>query len=130
MEICGPKAVDGLWTWVFPSFEGCFRIYSHNNYLELLFGCGIIGTALYYLGYIYVLFGHIKLYLKKQIDSKPYIAIIIVQIFLEYAYVSYFERTNILFIILCWAKLELLKNEMKKGVENNEQAKAVAEKSI
>lgn len=105
----------------FQVLKGAYKTYSHNNYLELLFGCGIIGTVLYYLGYIYVLFGHIKLYLKKYVDSKPFIALITVQMFLEYAFVSYFERKSILFIILGWALLEVAKQKVKREETENEK---------
>ncbi len=115
----------------FSVLKGSFGVYSHNNYLELLFSCGIIGTALYYLGYLYVLFGHLKLYLKhKYIDSKPYIILTIVQMFLEYAYVSYFERTNILFVIISLGALQLAKSKIHSEGRNDEKIKEIAEESI
>lgn len=115
----------------FSVLKGAYGVYSHNNYLELLFGCGIVGTAFYYLGYLYVVLGHLKLYLKhKIIDSKPYIILMIIQIFLEYAYVSYFERKSILFVVLSLAALQLLKSKIQSEVKENEQIDEAIEESV
>lgn len=106
----------------FGLMKGTHGLYSHNNYLELMFGCGIIGTALYYLGYLYILFGHLKLYIKHKImDSKPYIVLMITRMFLEYAYVSYFERTSILFVVISLAALQISKSKIQSEVNKNEQ---------
>lgn len=115
----------------FSVMKGSFGLYSHNNYLELMFGCGLIGTVLYYLGYAYILFGHLKLYLVNKVeDSKPYIIIMIIRIFLEYAYVSYFERTSILFVVISLAALHISKIKLKNGVRENEKIKESTEKSV
>ena len=75
--------------------------YSHNNYIELLFGGGIIALALYYSGVIHLL---IKLLKKLRKDmSVPYLlAIIISKLSIEYYYVSSYERIDayILAIVL------------------------------
>jgi len=106
----------------FGLMKGTYGLYSHNNYLELMFGCGLIGTALYYLGYLYVLIGHLKLYYKhKVMDSKPYIVLMITRMFLEYAYVSYFERIIILFVVISLAALQISKSKIQSEVNKNEQ---------
>lgn len=118
----------------FRMLKGAYGTYSHNNYLELMFGCGLIGTLLYYLGYLYILFGHLKLYFKHKImDAKPYIILMVIQIFLEYAIVTYFERTGILVVVLSLAAMQLLKSKIdvdKEIEENAKGAKKVDKKSI
>ncbi len=114
----------------FRELRGAYGTYSHNNYVELLFGCGIIGTALYYLGYLYILFGHIILLLKHKIeDSKPFIVIIVSQIILEYTVVSYFQRQNIVFIAIGLAALQLFKAKVKGRLKEDESIKQVEESS-
>ena len=115
----------------FGILRGTYGLYSHNNYLELMFGCGIIGTSLYYLGYLYVLFGHLKLYLKhKVVDSKLYVILLVIQMFLEYAYVSYFTRKNLLFIIISLSALQIAKSKIQNGVKYNEQIEEGSQESL
>lgn len=96
----------------FKEIKGAYSTYSHNNYLELMFSVGTIGTALYYFGYIYILFGHIKMLIKyKAVESKLFIVIIVTQMILEYAFVSYFSRQSIVLIVMGLASLRLMKNK-------------------
>lgn len=80
---------------------GQVGFYSHNNYIELLFGGGIIGLALYYCGVLYLL---IKLLrnIRKDICVPYLLAIIVAKMSIEYYYVSSYERIDayILAIVL------------------------------
>ena len=112
----------------FRVLDGAYKTYSHNNYLEIMFGCGIVGTVFYYLGYLYVLLGHLKLYLKYKItDSKPYVILMVVQMFLEYANVTYFERTGILFVVLSLGALQLSKSKINITEGKDKDAKNIKE---
>ena len=53
----------------------------------------------------------------------------IVQMFLEYAYVSYFTRQNILFVIISLGALQLFKSKRQDEEKNNEEVKAINEAS-
>ena len=94
--------------------------YSHNNYVELLFGGGIIGFVLYYIPIAYLL---IKLFVKKK--SNPCIlyllAFFIAKLAFECVYVSYYERvdTYVVSIILGCTLLA----SVKKKDENTTPAK-------
>lgn len=72
---------------------GEFGYYAHNNYIELLFGGGIIGLVLYYIPMVYLLK---KLFKKTKVDRAiPYLlALFIAKLAVEYAYVSYYERVD------------------------------------
>ncbi len=96
--------------------------YSHNNYIELLFGVGIIGTVLYYIPMFWIF---IKLL--KRIYSKCYaphlLALFISKIAVEYAYVSYYSRIDayitaiIVGVILYWEYEDRIdRREIKYGV--------------
>ena len=72
---------------------GKVGFYSHNNYVELLFGGGIIGFALFYIPVVYLL----KRILKglRANTCAPYLlAILLSKLAMEYAYVSYYERVD------------------------------------
>ena len=80
---------------------GVAGFYSHNNYVELLFGGGIIGFSLYYLPVLHLLYKLLSGVRKHP--SMPYLlAIMVSKLSMEYAYVSYYERvdTYIVAIIL------------------------------
>ena len=72
---------------------GDLGYYSHNNYIELLFGGGIIGFVLYYIPVAHLLK---KLFGKTKVDKCiPYlIALLVSKLAVEYAYVSYYERVD------------------------------------
>ena len=70
-----------------------FGYYSHNNYIELLFGGGIIGLILYYIPMLSLLKNLLQM-LKKNPVVIYLLAIIVVKLVVEYAYVSCFERID------------------------------------
>ena len=86
--------------------------YSHNNYIELLFGGGIIGLILYYLPMLYLVINLIKA--QRKDDCIVYIlAIMISKLAIEYAYVSYYSRLDayILAVIIgCYFVIREKKN--------------------
>ncbi|MBQ7329959.1 MAG: O-antigen ligase family protein [Oscillospiraceae bacterium] len=83
--------------WTFPRVLAIsgdnIGVYSHNNYVELLTGGGIIALVLYYIPMIYLL---VKLFKRTSMDiSMPYLlAILVSKLAIEYAYVSYNGRTD------------------------------------
>lgn len=66
------------------------NLYSHNNYIELLVSCGILGTAIYYLQYA----NFIKLFINTK-NRTPIIimlmGLIIAFLICDMAFVSYYE---------------------------------------
>ncbi len=107
----------------FRELDRAYGTYSHNNYVELLYGVGIIGTVIYYIGYLYILIGHLKLFFKKHTETKIFIIFMVVQLCLEYAYVSYYARQNIFIVIVSLAALQLAKSKLSPeeidGVKKN-----------
>lgn len=83
-------------------------LYSHNNYIELLFGGGIIALILYYIPIIGLL---ISLY--KNINTHSCItyllAILVSKLAVEYAYVSYYSRIDAYIIAIILGCLLLSK---------------------
>src|SRR5699024_3962119 len=60
--------------------------YSHNNYVELLVGVGLIGTVVYYLAFIYIFRNAIR-HLNNY--SKFAIVTVITILIIDYGLVSY-----------------------------------------
>lgn len=93
--------------------------YTHNNYLELLIGTGIIGTILFYSIYI-VTFKKIKNMPSIQIKKYFYIMLFIL-LLLDTATVTYYTKP-ILFIVLYIyfvAEKEIEKNKLIKKEYND-----------
>ena len=85
----------------FKTLPGTLDTYSHNNYVELLFSVGIIGTTIYYLMHITVFFSALKEYMKNRTSNLCLcLAYVVVLMIMDYAMVSYYERGNILYIAL------------------------------
>jgi len=72
---------------------GTVGFYSHNNYIELLFGGGVIGFVLYYIPVAYLL---VKLFRNSRKDAAmPYLlAMVISLLSVEYARVTYYARVD------------------------------------
>lgn len=73
--------------------DGEFGFYSHNNYVELLFGGGIIGFVLYYIPVVYLV---VKLFKRTRKDvCVPYLLAMLVSLLsVEYARVTYYARID------------------------------------
>lgn len=72
---------------------GSVGYYSHNNYVELLFGGGIIGFAIYYAAVGSVI-KRLILSIKKNPCIPYLLAIMVAKMAVEYAYVSYYNRID------------------------------------
>ena len=67
--------------------------YSHNNYIELLFGVGIVGMILYYIPMVSTLKKLLQA-LKNNPCVTYLLALFISKLAVEYAYVSYYSRVD------------------------------------
>lgn len=66
--------------------------YAHNNYVELLVGCGLIGTIMYYSLYVRTLFIGIKKIIKQfDLQCSMMVGLLISLLICEYGQVSYYS---------------------------------------
>lgn len=70
-----------------------FYLYSHNNYVELLFSGGIFALVLYYLPILWLII-KVSKNLKQEKVLKYCFVILVVKHLIEYAYVSYYSRID------------------------------------
>lgn len=68
-------------------------IYSHNNYLEILFSCGYVGGVIFFSRYLYLLIIMIKGLMKTKDQVERYFLISNIIIFLCLAIMEYWQVT-------------------------------------
>jgi O-antigen ligase len=91
-----PYFGNGLNT--FKLIETNRNVYSHNNYIELLYGVGLIGFILFYLFIFGIYYLTFKL-MKKDTIGKVLFVVFTVILIVEYAYVDYYVRS----IVVLWS---------------------------
>ena len=90
----------------FKTIPGAYGTYSHNNYVELLFSVGLVGTLSYYLMYLCTMIKGMTNYIKtKAPGSVISIAIIVSCLITDYAQVGYYDRSSLVFITLAMAMI-------------------------
>ena len=97
------------------------QTYSHNNFIEILVGIGIVGFFIYYSFYLKLTVDYIKVYLKRLTTPLIYtIAVCFIMMFLMHvAVVSYYSiGQNI--IILFFAKALQLRRNITQDVAFDE----------
>ncbi|MDD3267588.1 MAG: O-antigen ligase family protein, partial [Burkholderiales bacterium] len=94
-----------------------FDAYSHNNYIELLVGLGIIGMVLYYSMIIYIIY---KLFIiRKFIDGNPLLAILLSLLVIDYGLVSYNSPVYQYIIALGFISIKLFKPKSKIATKSS-----------
>lgn len=85
----------------FKTLSGTLETYSHNNYVELLFSVGLIGTIGFYsLHFLTLIFAVLKRKETELINNCLCLAIIAIVVFVDYSMVSYYERGSLIYIVL------------------------------
>lgn len=83
--------------------------YLHNNYVELLAGGGIVGFAIYYSMYLYLVFNLIKYrHNNMKLFSLEFIWIFLM-LFLDYGMVSYYSKLQWYFLLVHFLAVRSLK---------------------
>ena len=91
-----------------------YDYYLHNNYVELLVDCGVIGTFFFYGAIASSLFKVVK-ELKKGGPVFALVAIILLAwLIIQYGYVCYYSKTSYLYIALAAAVAFPIASERKK----------------
>lgn len=75
-------------------------LYAHCNYLELMSSLGIIGTTIYYMGYLYIIVKAIKKARKNDQFSVFILCFMLMNLISDYETVSYIKIQYILIYVL------------------------------
>lgn len=81
--------------------------YSHNNYIELLCGIGIIGTILYYYIYLNIIKVVILKFKRLEKDQIIMFGILITLLINEYGTVTYYDTYIQLINVIIWSSITL-----------------------
>lgn len=84
------------------------RTYSHNNYIELLVGNGLLGTIIYYAGYVYIL---LKTFWKNHPLAAFGTVIVTLMCITEFGLVSYYEFFIQILICLSFSSIKLIRRK-------------------
>jgi len=79
--------------------------YAHNNFVELLVDFGVIGLALFYWMYAYIIAAGVKRRRSLQPLEAMILSLMIALVINEYGFVSYYDRVFMLFVTVAWAVL-------------------------
>lgn len=86
------------------TFRSIFRLYSHNNYIEVLFSLGIPGLVAFYMMYIDVIIKAIVTrLLTKSASSALSIGLLCSTLFSHYAMVIYYSRVSFIMLFVMYA---------------------------
>ena len=87
--------------------------YLHNNYVEMLATLGLVGTALYYSVYLYLLSSFYRY--RRYRDGKYDICLVImvIRLIMDYGGVYFYSKYTYVFLLLFWLYITRLK---KKGI--------------
>lgn len=102
----------------FRSLSGAYGTYSHCNYIELLFGVGCVGTIAYYIAHVGILLGIRD---NRTKAGKLALSLVLVLLFFDIGWVSYYSRIALTFIGLCY----YLMKDFQEDDENESAPKSI-----
>ena len=94
-----------------------YDYYAHNNYVELLVDLGIVGTIAYYTLIILPIIKLIKKNIFKKNDTFIYFSMLLISLFLDFAWVSYISRVWIIYISIVYAYLIIDRSKIDDNIK-------------
>jgi O-antigen ligase len=100
MEYFWKRPITGYGLDNFRIITNYSNLYSHNNFIEILFSSGVIGFCIYYSKYLLLLIKQCTLKLTKSnhyyITAKMLLCLFVIFTVFEYWFVTYYERSIII----------------------------------
>lgn len=94
--------------------ETSHNTYFHNNFVELLVNGGVVGFSLYYFNYVYLLYNLIKLRRFSVKETDICIIVLIILLIMDFGIVSFGEKVQYFYFMICYIQVEILKRERNK----------------
>ena len=98
--------------------EVAHSTYFHNNFIEILVHGGIVGFVIYYFNYAYLLYFLTKLRKYNSKETDICLILLLTLLFMDYGIVSYVEKTQYFYFMICHLQVIRLKKE--RNLINNE----------
>lgn len=92
-----------------------YDTYLHNNFVELLACGGIVGFSIYYFMYAYLFLNYWNLRAYKNQEFSICLTIMIVMLVMDWGRVSYYAKTQWVYLLLYYIELEQLKRNKEKS---------------
>ncbi len=119
-----------IWGYGFDSFKFYnqivtgYKMYSHNNFVEMLYNYGVIGFCLYYWFYLKLLLTALKNECPKPLYARAFaIATVISLLVFEYGAVDYTIHVIAILLFMAFALLNLNEKDCEPSNEPFEQTK-------
>ena len=103
--------------------------YLHNNYVELLADGGVIGFALYYMMYAYIIYVLLKCRKVKSPQKTMVIIIFAIRIITEFAAVTYVTYINQFYLILFFSEARVLRREYSELIAETDSNKKISDRT-
>ncbi len=102
----------------FRCINGSYGSYSHNNYAEMLFSLGVVGSVLYYFPYIWNLKYYFMSILKEKNKTVAVCIFIVIYLISEPFRVTYFNRAFMIIPLMCYLYMSEQKTKSRR-IKNN-----------
>lgn len=86
-------------------------VYLHNNFVEMLADGGIVGFAIYYSFYVYLIIEFIKYRKSKEKNYCICLVLFLAYLFVHYAHVAYKESGEFFMLLICYLEIDKCKVE-------------------
>lgn len=92
--------------------------YYHNNYIEILSGCGIVGFVIWYYPFVRCFFKSISM-IKKNVHISLVLSFLFSFLFMDIGTVSYYNKYSCFILMTMLVILSIIKkNNMKEALKN------------
>lgn len=116
-------------TWIIALGSMGLNTYLHNNFIDLLAGVGLIGTALYYSMYVYLLKELYRISVKQKNDAATLMfVIVLVLLIMDYGMVSYYSKMTYIYLSMAAGAISIGKYNEKKAKEEELSSEGNPEK--
>ena len=101
-------------------YYNTLQLYAHNNYMELLSTLGLVGFCLYYIIYVYIIFGSLKIFRKTKDNIFIFIVAISIGFMIqEYGGITFYFRERMILLLFIINIYCLKTNKYKKIIIEN-----------